>query len=285
MEELKLLQGAVEADPKGVQQSLQLNGVERAYSTPELVGMVQELMGKVLPGLLEDLEELLESVALRYGTSKVPVTRPPKVELMLAQSTHTPTNCDVPPCFELSRENMVNLYGTRTSPGSLARSLARSLTRSLTRSVARSHASAMDVVEKRMSNREYMSRFRLNTKFASALLPSYDHTTATPTIYGALERLLLADITVCTVDGRAFPVVYELARTIKNDWLHHRFTAGWAEVVRQLGIEIGDMLVFERWTEDRTILTMTILKQHSVDQENPDPTWKPMTSAEKKGQF
>lgn len=141
----------------------------------------------------------------------------------------------------------------------------------------------MDVVEKRMSNREYMSRFRLNTKFASALLPSYDHRTAAPTIYGALERLLLADITVCTIDGRAFPVVYELARTIKNDWLHHRFTTGWAEVVRQLGIEIGDMLVFERWTEDRTILTMTILKEHSVDKEKPDQ--KPKTCAEKEGQF
>jgi len=53
--------------------------------------------------------------------------------------------------------------------------------------------------------------------------------------------------------------------------------------VRQLGIEIGDMLVFERWTEDRTILTMTILKEHSVDKEKPDQ--KPKTCAEKKGQF
>lgn len=286
MEELKLLQEVVGTDPEGVRKSLQLNGVDRVYSTEELVAMIQELMAKVMPGLVQDLDLLLAAVATRYGT--VQLKLPPSVPGSIAN----PSTClnggksvvkakepgllgmsmgpagkipdpvlpepTVPAVPELSRESMISMYGT-----------------------------PMAVVEKKMSNREYMSRFRLNTRFASELLPAYDHTNATPTIYGALERLLLANITVCTVDGRAYQVVYELARTVKNDWLHHRFTTGWAEVVKELGIEIGDLLVFERWTEDRTILTMHIIKERQLAKENPDYAWsmKPLTAAQRKGQF
>jgi phosphoglycerate-specific signal transduction histidine kinase len=77
--------------------------------------------------------------------------------------------------------------------------------------------------------------------------------------------------------------VYELARTVKNDWLHHRFTMGWAEVVRQLGIEIGDLLVFERWTQSRTLLHMTIKKERLLRRENSE--YSHMTRAERLGQF
>ena len=268
IEELKRLREVVGTDPEGAQQSLQSCVADHVFSTEQLVGVIQGLISKVIPDLVQDLETLLASVSERYGGTKQPVaqqrlgehglTTPGQMQKESTQNavqTPEPLSLSVP---ELARETMVKVYGTPKA-----------------------------VVEKKMSNREYMSRFRLNTKFASALLPAYDHTTAAPTIYGALERLLLADITICTVDGRAFEVVYELARTVKNDWLHHRFTTGWAEVVKQLGIEIGDMLVFERWTEDRTMLTMQIVKECQLGSEHPEYAWnrRKMTAAQRKGQF
>jgi hypothetical protein len=260
MEELNRLKDIAALDPAGVQHSLRLGEVDRMLPAEELVAMIHGLISNVMPGLFRDLDALMASITARYGVAPVAMQGTLLQQAMLRQMMESPQLPEplVPAVPELSREAMLGLYGPPVA-----------------------------VVEKKMSNREYMSRFRLNTKFVSNLLPVYDHTSSVPTIYGAIERLLCADITICTVDGRAYKVVYELARTVKNDWLHHRFTAGWAEVVKQLGIEIGDLLIFERWTEDRTLLTMQIVKERQMSQQNPQYAWlsRPMTAAERKGQF
>ncbi len=260
MEELNRLKSVAAFDPADIQRSLHLGEAARMLPAEDLVATIHELISNVMPGLVRDLDALLGSVSARYGVNPVSMHDPLLQHSMLRQMMEPPPLPEplVPAVPELSREALLIMHGPPVA-----------------------------VVEKKMSNREYMSRFRLNTKFVSDLLPAYDHTSSMPTIYGAIERLLCADITICTVDGRAYKVVYELARTVKNDWLHHRFTTGWAEVVKQLGIEIGDLLVFERWTEDRTLLTMHIVKERQLLQQNPQYAWssRPMTAAERKGQF
>ncbi len=260
LEELNRLKNVAVSDPDGVQHSLKLGDTDHMLSAEDLVVTIHGLISNVMPRLVRDLDALLASVSARYGVNPVVMHDLFPQQPVLRQVMESPQLPEplVPAVPELSREALLGMHGPPVA-----------------------------VVEKKMSNREYMSRFRLNTKFVSDLLPAYDHTSSMPTIYGAIERLLCADITICTVDGRPFKVVYELARTVKNDWLHHRFTIGWAEVVRQLGIEIGDLLVFERWTEDRTLLTMQIVKGRQLLHENPQYAMlsRPMTVAERKGQF
>jgi hypothetical protein len=236
MEHLKHLRNVVQEDPFGVEQSLKLVGVQRTYSTKELVDMIQSLIEKAMPCLMQDIEALFSCLKEHYGTH--------------------PLSAPSAPMPDVSRDRMQELYGSPKA-----------------------------VIEKQMSNREYMSRFRLNTKFALSLLPPYEQTTTVPILYGALERLVTENITICVADGRTFQVVYELARTIKNDWLHHRFTVGWAELVRHLHIEIGDMLVFERWTHSRKLLHLTIKKERQMHQAHSEDLWIPFSRAEKMGQF
>ena len=260
LEELNRLKDLALLDPATVQRSLHLGEPGRMLPAGDLVTAVHGLVCNVLPGFLRDLDDLLASVSARYGVAPLQMQQAVSRQAILRHMVDSPRLPEplVPAVPELSREALLSKYGPPVA-----------------------------VIEKKMSNREYMSRFRLNTKFVSELLPAYNHATSVPTIYGALARLLCAEIKICTADGRPYKVVYELARTVKNDWLHHRFTTGWAEVVKELGIEIGDLLVFERWTDDRTLLTMQILKEHQLYEESPQYAWysRPMSVAERKGQF
>ncbi|RMZ56584.1 hypothetical protein APUTEX25_001431 [Auxenochlorella protothecoides] len=63
----------------------------------------------------------------------------------------------------------------------------------------------------------------------------------------------------------AWPVQYE--GFMSSGQRHFRLTSGWSGLMRVQNVTIGDTLALERWTEDRTVIHLRIIRRQGREGE------------------
>lgn len=143
-------------------------------------------------------------------------------------------------------------------------------------SLVHQYGSPLQRVEKKLTNSSYLVRFNVTVDMSEKLFPK--------TPRGRLDKSLPEqereeyksifkhEINLVDVNGGVHSVRYE--GIISSNQRHNRLTTGWCAAARSIGISVGDNVIFERWTNDRTMIHFYVEKNpypddHSTDSATP----------------
>ncbi|KAI7844704.1 hypothetical protein COHA_001792 [Chlorella ohadii] len=117
-------------------------------------------------------------------------------------------------------------------------------------------------VDRLLTNATYMSRLHVNQSMAHDLLPDVEDSLQAkePARQGTGASVTLFKHSIVVVDeqDRAWPVQYE--GFMSAGQRHLRLGAGWRYMCRANNAAVGDTMVLERWTQDRSVLHVRILR-------------------------
>lgn len=134
-----------------------------------------------------------------------------------------------PPAFDILRDRLVQQYGH-----------------------------PIERVEKRMTNSSYLVRFNVTAEMASKLLPPIPKHVDEMKKSNEFKSVFKHDIILVDVFGMNHSVKYE--GIVSSRQRHNRLTTGWCSAARSIGLDVGDKIIFERWTEDRRIIHILVEK-------------------------
>lgn len=120
------------------------------------------------------------------------------------------------------------------------------------------HGRPIERVEKRMTNSSYLVRFNVTAEMASKLLPPIPKHVEEMKKSNEFKSVFKHDIILVDVFGRNHSVKYE--GIVSSRQRHNRLTTGWCSAARSIGLDVGDKIIFERWTEDRRIIHILVEK-------------------------
>jgi hypothetical protein len=141
-------------------------------------------------------------------------------------------------------------------------------------SLVRQYGSPLQKVEKKVTNSSYLVRFNVTVDMSEKLFPK--------TPKGKLDKSLPEEereeyrsifkheIRLVDVNGRIYSVRYE--GIVSSNQRHNRLTTGWCAAARSIGVCVGDTVIFERWTNDRTMIHFYVEKNsedNSADSATP----------------
>eukprot|EP00891_Asterochloris_glomerata_P008613 jgi/Astpho2/8613/Aster-05092 len=114
-------------------------------------------------------------------------------------------------------------------------------------------------VRRKITCPTYCSRLHVTQDMAEHLLPRYtEGSTTKPPLSTSFQPLFKHKIEVVDDMREGWTVQYE--GFISSGQRHFRFTTGWTALVKNKGIKVGDTVVLERWTNDRTQLHIHVSK-------------------------
>ncbi|KAI8107803.1 hypothetical protein M9435_002831 [Picochlorum sp. BPE23] len=124
--------------------------------------------------------------------------------------------------------------------------------------LVREYGSPIERVEKRMTNSSYLVRFNVTAEMASKLLPPIPKHVEEMKKSNEFKSVFKHDVILVDVFGRNHNVKYE--GIVSSRQRHNRLTTGWCSAARSIGLDVGDKIIFERWTEDRRIIHILVEK-------------------------
>ena len=115
-------------------------------------------------------------------------------------------------------------------------------------------------IERKITNSSYLVRFNVTADMAMRLfpLPPPESWPMRPRPEES-KSVFKHDIHLIDRFGREYTVRYE--GIISSGQRHNRLTTGWCSTARSMGLDVGDVLVLERWTDDRTKIHVWVKRQ------------------------
>ncbi|KAL6773956.1 hypothetical protein ACKKBG_A23215 [Auxenochlorella protothecoides x Auxenochlorella symbiontica] len=138
--------------------------------------------------------------------------------------------------------------------------------------LARARRAPLEKVERPITNGTYINRLHVTQQMAQLLFPQPEEARErgrapgregdAPANFNSLfkHRLVIVDEA-----DEAWPVQYE--GFMSSGQRHFRLTSGWSGLMRVQNVTIGDTLALERWTEDRTVIHLRIIRRQGREGE------------------
>lgn len=117
------------------------------------------------------------------------------------------------------------------------------------------------LVERHITNGTYLNRVHVTQLMCALLFPRPPNPPAShkAAIGNTFVSIFKHQLTIIDEKDRAWPVQYE--GFVSSGQRHYRLTSGWSSLMRSQDACIGDTLVLERWTEDRAMCHLFLLRQ------------------------
>jgi hypothetical protein len=119
-------------------------------------------------------------------------------------------------------------------------------------------------IERKITNSSYLVRFNVTLKMATNLFPLAPDDIKPNKKSEEFQSLFKHSIMLIDVFGKHYPVRYE--GILSSGQRHNRLTTGWCSAARSIGLDVGDVVVLERWTEDRTHIHVWVKKVNNVEE-------------------
>lgn len=119
-------------------------------------------------------------------------------------------------------------------------------------------------IERKITNSSYLVRFNVTLKMAANLFPLAPDNIKPNKKSEEFQSLFKHSIMLIDVFAKHYPVRYE--GILSSGQRHNRLTTGWCSAARSIGLDVGDVVVLERWTEDRTHIHVWVKKVTNVEE-------------------
>lgn len=128
-------------------------------------------------------------------------------------------------------------------------------------------------IERKITNSSYLVRFNVTLKMATNLFPLAPDDIKPNKKSEEFQSLFKHSIMLVDVFGKHYPVRYE--GILSSGQRHNRLTTGWCSAARSIGLDVGDVVVLERWTDDRTHIHIWVKKVNDLEEQiEPETTRK-----------
>jgi len=120
-------------------------------------------------------------------------------------------------------------------------------------------------IERKVTNSSYLVRFNVTLKMATNLFPLAPDDIKPNKKSEEFQSLFKHSIMLIDVFGKHYPVRYE--GILSSGQRHNRLTTGWCSAARSIGLDVGDIVVLERWTDDRTHIHIWVKKVDDAEEQ------------------